>query len=187
MFANSGYYATRVIDIVKSAGVAKGLFYWYFENKEALFIQIVQATRDDLRRAQAKAIEGETDPLERIAKGIDASLRFISENEQLYVLLRFAGTEDRFASLIEEATQIHALDTSKHIKDAIDQGKVIDADPLVMAHAVVATVFHFARIRSAAGADFEIDELSSFVSSFCLRGLGADLSAVSHPKARATG
>ena len=37
LFAERGYADTRVIDIVRAAGVAKGLFYWYFENKEALF------------------------------------------------------------------------------------------------------------------------------------------------------
>jgi AcrR family transcriptional regulator len=32
LFAERGYAETRVIDIVRAAGVAKGLFYWYFEN-----------------------------------------------------------------------------------------------------------------------------------------------------------
>ena len=30
LFAEQGYAATRVADIVEAAGVAKGLFYWYF-------------------------------------------------------------------------------------------------------------------------------------------------------------
>lgn len=172
LFAHSGYYATRVIDIVKSAGVAKGLFYWYFENKEALFREIVKATRDDLRRAQARAIEGEPDPVTRIAQGIEASLRFTAENEHLYVLLRFAGTEDRFASLIEDAQEIHARDTARHIEDAMKAGEILKADPLLMAQAVVATVFHFARLRAAGNLELGIDDLCVFVSDFCLRGLG---------------
>lgn len=173
LFAHSGYYATRVIDIVKSAGVAKGLFYWYFENKEALFREIVKATRDDLRRAQARAIEPEPDPVSRISKGIEASLRFTAENEHLYVLLRFAGTQDRFASLIEEAQEIHAMDTARHIKDAIDEGSILPGDPLLLAHGVVATVFHFARLRASGSIKMDIDELCSFVSTYCLRALGA--------------
>lgn len=173
LFAHSGYYATRVIDIVKSAGVAKGLFYWYFENKEALFREIVKATRDDLRRAQARAIEDAPDPVARVSKGIEASLRFTAENEHLYVLLRFAGTQDRFASLIEEAQEIHALDTARHIKDAIDEGSILPGDPLLLAHGVVATVFHFARLRAAGSIKMEIDELCDFVSRYCLRALGA--------------
>jgi AcrR family transcriptional regulator len=172
LFAHSGYYATRVIDIVKSAGVAKGLFYWYFENKEALFREIVKATRDDLRRAQAKAIESETDPIARIQRGIEASLRFTATNEHLYVLLRFAGTEDRFAALIEEAQEIHAVDTSKHIKDAMDKGEIPQGDPLLFAHGIVATVFHFARLRASGSMKMDIDELCEFVGAYCLRAIG---------------
>ena len=41
LFAERGYADTRVLDIVRHAGVAKGLFYWYFENKEALFRELV--------------------------------------------------------------------------------------------------------------------------------------------------
>lgn len=172
LFAHSGYYATRVIDIVRSAGVAKGLFYWYFENKEALFREVVKATREDLRRAQARAIEGEIDPVKRISKGIAASLRFTTENEHLYVLLRFAGTEERFASLIEEAQEIHVQDTARHIKDAISEGELLDGDANLLAQGVVATVFQFARLRASGIIQIPIEELIEFVSDFCLRALG---------------
>lgn len=177
LFAHSGYYATRVIDIVKSAGVAKGLFYWYFENKEALFREIVKATREDLRRAQARAIEGEGDPVIRIAKGIDASLRYTSDNEHLYVLLRFAGTQERFASLIEEAQEVHARDTARHIAAAQAEGKVSPGDPLLLAHGIVATVFHFARLRAAGGVTVPQEDLANFVIDFCLRGIGVEAGA----------
>lgn len=176
LFSNSGYSSTRVIDIVRSAGVAKGLFYWYFENKEALFREIVKATRDDLRRAQARAIEDEPDPLARIARGIDASLSFIAENGHLFVLLRFAGTQERFAPLIEEAQEVVAQDTARHIEDAMHQGRIPPGDPTLLAYGIVAAVHHFARLRASGAVDLPIGELCEFVRSFCLRALGADTS-----------
>ncbi|MEO7818655.1 MAG: TetR/AcrR family transcriptional regulator [Actinomycetota bacterium] len=175
LFAHSGYYATRVIDIVKSAGVAKGLFYWYFENKESLFREVVKAARDDLRRAQARALEGEPDPVQRIIKGIEASLSFVADNEHLYLLLRFAGTEDRFSSLIEEAQQIHAKDTARHIQDAMDLGRLPAADALLLGHGVVASVFHFARLRASGGVEMSVEELSEFVRDYCLRAIGVSV------------
>lgn len=171
LFARSGYYATRVIDIVRSAGVAKGLFYWYFDNKEALFREIVTATRDDLRRAQARAIEGEPDPIARIAKGIAASLRFVEDHENLYALLRFAGTQERFSSLIEQSQEIHARDTAHHIEAAIAEEKIPPGEALLLANGIVATVFHFARLR-AAGSIEASEALTQFVCDFCLRGIG---------------
>ena len=44
LFAERGYEETRIVDIVERAGVAKGLFYWYFENKAALFRDLVEET-----------------------------------------------------------------------------------------------------------------------------------------------
>ena len=57
LFAEQGYAATRVVDIVDAAGVAKGLFYWYFENKEALFRELATEIRRRLRRQQAAAMD----------------------------------------------------------------------------------------------------------------------------------
>jgi AcrR family transcriptional regulator len=173
LFATNGYDATRVIDIVRSAGVAKGLFYWYFENKEALFREIVTTKRDDLRRAQARAIEGEADPLARVAGGIEASLRFFAGNEHLHVLLRYAGTQERFAPLIEEAQDIHAADTAPHLEVAIADGLIPPGDPTLLAHGIVALVQHFARLHASGRADLALDDLCSFVSAYCLRAIGA--------------
>jgi AcrR family transcriptional regulator len=172
LFSKSGYYATRVIDIVRSAGVAKGLFYWYFDNKETLFREIVKATRDDLRRAQARAIGGEEDPIARLAKGIVASLKFTEEHEHLYVLLRFAGTQERFASLVDESQEIHAKDTAVHVQDAMDQGRIPEGDSFLLAHGIVAIVFQFARLRASGAITMPAEEVGTFVAEFCMRGLG---------------
>ncbi len=177
LFSNLGYSATRVIDIVRSAGVAKGLFYWYFENKEALFREIVTATRDDLRRAQARAIEDERDPLARIALGIEASLRFFEEHQHLYLLLRFAGTQERFASLTEEAQEVIVSDTARHIEQAMAESRLPPGPPVLLAQGVVAIVYHFARLRATGSAKGSIDDLCDFVSTFCLQSLGASLPA----------
>src|SRR5688500_484074 len=66
LFAERGYAETRVIDIVRSAGVAKGLFYWYFENKEAVFRELVESARHQMRRYQASAMDPTADPLVRL-------------------------------------------------------------------------------------------------------------------------
>jgi len=41
VFADSGYHASRISDIVRRAGVAQGTFYLYFQNKEAVFLELV--------------------------------------------------------------------------------------------------------------------------------------------------
>jgi AcrR family transcriptional regulator len=43
-FAASGFAATRLDDVAKRAGVAKGTIYLYFRDKESLFQELVRAT-----------------------------------------------------------------------------------------------------------------------------------------------
>jgi AcrR family transcriptional regulator len=41
VFAKRGYHAAKVDDIIKAAGIARGTFYLYFEDKRAIFDEIV--------------------------------------------------------------------------------------------------------------------------------------------------
>ena len=71
LFAQHGYASTRIADICREAGVAKGLFYWYFPTKAELFTELVRVMRRRLRRAQADAMDPEASALARI--GIEVS------------------------------------------------------------------------------------------------------------------
>jgi AcrR family transcriptional regulator len=44
VFARHGYHAAKIDDIVAAAGVARGTFYLYFEDKRAIFEEIVDRT-----------------------------------------------------------------------------------------------------------------------------------------------
>jgi AcrR family transcriptional regulator len=51
VFVERGYYATRVADIVKAAGVSHGVFYRYFENKTQLFRILAERASNQLADA----------------------------------------------------------------------------------------------------------------------------------------
>src|SRR5688500_4955551 len=53
LFAEKGYHATSVADIVRREQVGKGVFYWYFSSKEELFCEILRHGMAGLRHAQA--------------------------------------------------------------------------------------------------------------------------------------
>ena len=55
-FAEKGFHPTSVSDIVDGVGVGKGVFYWYFESKDELLIEILREALRDLRSTQAAAI-----------------------------------------------------------------------------------------------------------------------------------
>src|SRR5258706_15384253 len=87
LFAANGFANTRIADICAAAGVAKGLFYWYFPTKESVVVELVRDMRQRLRRAQARAMDPAAPPLERIRQGAEASVRFIAEHRAYFALL----------------------------------------------------------------------------------------------------
>jgi AcrR family transcriptional regulator len=169
-FAEQGYHTTSVAEIVEGLGVGKGVFYWYFDSKEALFRQLLKDAQTDLRRRQQAAIADEADPLGRIELGIRASLAWSAENVDLIKLVRFAETEERFAEALRRGEEIAVADTVRHLKDAIVEGQIPDTDPEVLAHAVLGVTGQLAR-TFLHDRGRPIDEVSANAVAFCLGGL----------------
>ncbi len=48
LFAEKGYHATSISDIIESANVARGTFYNYFENKRQIFGQLLDNLFEDV-------------------------------------------------------------------------------------------------------------------------------------------
>ncbi len=49
LFTTKGYEATRIEDVAKKAGISKGLTYFYFKNKEDLFMALTKKAFDQLK------------------------------------------------------------------------------------------------------------------------------------------
>lgn len=174
LFAERGYADTRVIDIVKEAGVAKGLFYWYFENKEQLFKELADEIRQRLRRSQAEAIDPDADPLVRLRQGAEASVRFMAINAPFFALLEVESTDRRFVDVLRHGTDVHVDDVASHIRDGIGDGRIRDDDPVLLARGVVGIVGLYSHFHRTGRTDVPIDELAEFVGRFVVRSLAAD-------------
>src|SRR5690349_14847288 len=144
-FAEQGYHPTSVSEIVSGLGVGKGVFYWYFDSKDQLFLDILRDAQTDLRRRQQHAIADEPDPLRRIELGIRASMTWFAENRHLMNLFQFAATEERFAPVLRRGQEVALADAVKHVKDGIVAGQVRDGEPEVLAHAILGVMSHLAR------------------------------------------
>ncbi len=101
VFAQKGFYATRVSEIAKAAGVADGTIYLYFENKDAVLISIFEErmgalltileritqstdrdTESKLRRIvelQLGLLEGERDLAEVVTVNLRQSSRLLKQ------------------------------------------------------------------------------------------------------------
>lgn len=169
-FAEQGYHPTSVSEIVSGLGVGKGVFYWYFDSKEQLFLEILSDAQTDLRRRQQQAIADEEDPVRRIELGIRASMAWSEAHRDHNKLIQFAATEAAFGDALRRSQDIAVADVVKHVKEAIAAGRARDADPDVLAHAMVGVAGHLTRTfiyERGEPAQAVADE----VVAFCLHGL----------------
>jgi AcrR family transcriptional regulator len=173
LFAERGYAETRVIDIVRAAGVAKGLFYWYFDNKEAVFKELVETTRQNIRLQQAAAIDPSANALLRIRQGVEASLVFMAENRRLYSMFDLESLDEKLTKMLRAGGDVHALDTARHIREGIDAGLVRDDDPLMLAWGVVGAVSSFSHLHRTGRIDRPLAEVAQFAGRFVVRSLAA--------------
>jgi AcrR family transcriptional regulator len=87
VFAERGYHAAKVSEIVASAGVAQGTFYLYFESKQALFGEILDDFLGMVTEAVSRWNLEELDSLAQLRNDLRsigmALARVMHENAQL--------------------------------------------------------------------------------------------------------
>ncbi len=173
LFAERGFAETRIKDIVDAAGVAKGLFYWYFENKEALFAEVATDIRRRLRKHQGAAVDPDEDELRQIRRGTEASIHFMAEHAHFFSLL-----EVETGAVTEEArrrgTEQHLRDVRRIIEQGQRAGTIVDEDPQLLALAVVGSVGFYSHYHRSGRSRVSIEELARFVSRQVVRTLAAD-------------
>ena len=103
VFAEKGYYAATVRDIVKAADVAIGTFYFYFPDKETLFVHLYEETADFLLQTIDQAVRSRTDLAQQLSRGIQAYLN-IAVYEPAVVQLLLVGGVGAIPSLQAKRT-----------------------------------------------------------------------------------
>ena len=176
LFAERGYAETRVIDIVRAAGVAKGLFYWYFENKEALFKELAGSIRLNLRREQGAALREDAPPLVNLYRGTEASVLFMAEHAHFFSLLEVEGRN--FTDVLRQGTRQHINDMLRIVKAGQADGTIRDEDPTLLAVGVVGSVGHYSHLHRNGRITVPLPELAAYVGRYVVHSVASHDDAV---------
>lgn len=171
LFADRGYSATRILDICERAGVAKGLFYWYFPTKLDLFTELVRSMRQRLRRAQADAMDPSADALTRIRQGTVASVRFMAEHATYFALVDVERADPAIADALRAGSDVYFHDVRALVEEAQRDGTIPDADPRLLTLGVLGAVSSFSNAWRSGTIDLPADELARFVGDWVTRAL----------------
>lgn len=93
-FARCGYKKTSVDEIVRAAGVSKGLFYHYYAGKKQIYLALYDAYAALLKRALREQIDlGQTDFIERLKQISRIKLGFAERYPSLWDFMAAAYYE----------------------------------------------------------------------------------------------
>lgn len=165
VFAEMGFTAATVRDIIRATPLASGTFYNYFKSKE----EVYQALRDEqalklrprLRQARSTATNAE----EFFAAGFRAFFAFVAESQEG----RPRMTAESFRMDSPEVLAGFA-ELKEDLAAAMARGIVPPADAAALAAAMTGVAFELGE-RIKAGAD--VEETTGFAAALFLGGVPA--------------
>jgi AcrR family transcriptional regulator len=134
-FGERGFHAVAISDITRSAGVALGTFYVYFESKEEIFRDLVSYMSRTVRNWVSERVADAPDRLAAEREGVKAYLEFVREHKGLYRII----SEAEFVA--NDAFMDHYKQFAKAYKEALsasaDRGEIRHGDFEVWAWAIM--------------------------------------------------
>lgn len=125
VFSEKGYHAATIRDIVNAAGVAVGTFYFYFPDKETLFIYLYEETAEFLLQAIAQAVAGKATLERQLAAGIEAFVNIAVYEPAVISLLH--GEAESVPALAQRRAALREIQVStwqRPLDVALDRGQI---------------------------------------------------------------
>ena len=86
-FAEKGFHEASISGITRSAGVALGTFYTYFDSKDAVFRALVSDMSAGVGKAAREALDPSMGALEIERVALRAFLEFAAEHKEIYRII----------------------------------------------------------------------------------------------------
>lgn len=104
LFSEKGYYGASIREIIENAGVTRPVLYYYFENKEDLFCQLVEAMFSEMNARIDEMLVNVSGCRERLKALIAATFEGAQERPEMVrlILQVFFSPDNRGVSLDRE-------------------------------------------------------------------------------------
>ncbi len=90
LFATQRFHEARMEDIAAAAGVGKGTLYRYFQDKEELYLALLERAAEEYSTRLKEADDRSRDPRVRLEAMIEAILTYFDEQPYLFDLIHHA-------------------------------------------------------------------------------------------------
>lgn len=175
LFGELGYHDTTVPMIVTESDSSTGSFYFYFDNKEGLFAEVLKAIGERISTELNEAIGQQSEPLDQMRAAIEGLFIFLAGNpaEARILIIESSGLGGQLAALQRDILASH----TRSVQGAIAElaGEFPPGDPAVLARCWVGAVYEAVRywLEQSPAERRPADEVAREVARFNLRGIGA--------------
>jgi AcrR family transcriptional regulator len=173
VFAELGYGAASVRDIVRRTDLATGTFYNYFPDKAAVFRALVEETGEEARR-RVRAARRSADSPEAFTDGaFRAFFEFIVEDPERFAFVRrnLGALRAQFGDAVLPAST-HELE--EDLRAAIAAGHLPPVDVDYCAHAMIAVALELGE-RMAERSPPDVDGATRFASQLFLGAMALSI------------
>lgn len=189
VFARKGYFASRVSDVARAAGIADGTIYLYFRNKDDVLVSLfdeIMSEHVEAGRREVSNIEGAPQKLLAIAQH---HLRLLGGNRELAVVFQVELRQS--TRFMERFTASWFKDYLELLTTAIDEGQKdgslrAELPKKVLAKALFGALDEMVTSWMLGRRNYDLAELAAPVVELFLRGAQASQRAgASRPALRA--
>ncbi|GAC1381175.1 MAG: TetR/AcrR family transcriptional regulator [Ktedonobacteraceae bacterium] len=174
VFAEKGYHGTVVDDIIHTADISKGGFYFHFPNKQGIFLVLMEALTPRLISATERAIGQETDPIAKVDAALRTVLATFARHRRLsrILLIEAVGLGPNFEQkLMQVRTQFAAV-IQRHLDQAIAEGAIAPLDTEVASFAWLGAINELVSRWLVAGKPEELEDILPELRVLLLRSAG---------------
>ena len=175
-FATKGYYATSISNIVQDAGIARGTFYQYFDNKLHLFQSILDSCLQDLRDRIKPISIGPSSPhpLDQMHDNLARVLDLVLNDRELtQILLHQTSTlDDTVEAHLSDFYQQVAEMIERSLQHGIAMKLVRPCDPRLTAFSIIGAVKEVIyQLTSTPNAEVDVEQTVLELLAFGMRGI----------------
>ena len=176
IFSQKGYHQTKIADIIQRAGIARGTFYLYFQNKRHVFDSILDMLLEEFERliAPIRLDVESPPPLEQLREILRSVIKLALEDHgQTQILLnRAVGLDSEFDRKLCEFYNTLLARIESALEHGMKLGFVRPCNPSVTARCVLGSVKEIiSLISSEDEAVLQLDSILDEVLNFGLRGV----------------
>jgi len=140
LFAEYGYHAAPLRTIASIAGVQAASIYYYYENKQALLVEIMDTYMQRLNANLEKILRECDDPLQRLREAIANHIRLHTSYKSEFFII---DTEIRALEGENRAYILRLRDQYEHLlqellRDGMERGVFRRGDVKVSSYAIIA-------------------------------------------------